>query len=194
MAVCGQDPAPPQVAAIAEEVGRLLARAGAILVSGGLGGVMEAASRGAASEGGVVVGILPGATREGANPHLTVAIPTGMGEMRNALVVRSADAVVAVAGEFGTLSEIALALKTGVPVVGIATWELAKGGVPVEAFPRAATASEAVDLALRLAEERARARRVRGGRLDPRQGPGAPGPPSGRWPPGPGAGTIAGEE
>lgn len=167
VAVCGPDPAPPEVAALAEEVGRLLARAGAVLVCGGLGGAMEAASRGAASEGGVVVGILPGPSREGANPYLTVAIPTGMGEMRNALLVRSADAVVAVAGEFGTLSEIALALKTGVPVVGIATWELAKGGVAVEAFPRATTAEEAVDLALRLAEQRSGTRPPRAGQPAP---------------------------
>jgi uncharacterized protein (TIGR00725 family) len=156
VAVCGPDPAPPEVAALAEEVGRLLARAGAVLVCGGLGGAMEAASRGAASEGGTVVGILPGSSRAAANPHVTVAIPTGMGEMRNALVVRAADAVVAVAGEYGTLSEIALALKAGVPVVGIATWELAKGGTPVEAFPRAETPEQAVDLALELARRRAR--------------------------------------
>jgi uncharacterized protein (TIGR00725 family) len=153
LAVCGPDPARPEVATLAEEVGRLVARAGAVLVSGGLGGTMEAASRGAAAEGGLVVGILPGTDRTGSNPHLSVSIPTGMGEMRNALVVRAADAVIAVAGEFGTLSEIAFALKTGVPVVGLRTWELAKDGRSVDPFPRVDTAAEAVRTALRLAGE-----------------------------------------
>ena len=128
VAVCGPDPAPEDVAADCESVGRALARAGAILVCGGLGGAMEAAARGAAAEGGTVVGILPGADRRAANDFVTVAVPTGMGEMRNALIVRAADAVIAVGGEYGTLSEIALALKAGTPVVGIGTWELAKAG------------------------------------------------------------------
>jgi uncharacterized protein (TIGR00725 family) len=150
VAVVGPDPAPPDVDAACEEVGRLLARAGAIVVTGGLGGAMEAASRGAAAEGGTTVGILPGRTREGANPHLTVSIPTGMGEGRNVLNVRAADALIAVAGEFGTLSEIAFALKTGVPVVGLNTWELSKAGRSVQAFPRVDTPEEAVREALRL--------------------------------------------
>src|SRR5436309_10492042 len=126
VAVCGPDPCPREVADRAENVGRLLARAGAVVVCGGHGGVMEAASKGAAEEGGTVIGILPGSSRTEGNQYLTVSIPTGMGEMRNALIIRSADAVIAVAGEFGTLSEIALALKVGVPVVGLGTWELAK--------------------------------------------------------------------
>ena len=152
VAVCGPDPAPPDVAAQAEQIGRLLARAGAILVCGGLGGVMEAAARGVHQEGGTSIGILPGSGRSGANPHLSVSIPTGMGEMRNALIVRSADVVVAVAGEFGTLSEIAFALKTGVPVVGLGTWELAKPGRMVaDPIVRAATPEDAVEQALRLA-------------------------------------------
>jgi uncharacterized protein (TIGR00725 family) len=154
VAVCGPDPCSSEVAAQAEEVGRLLARAGAVVVCGGHGGVMEAASRGAAAEGGTVIGILPGSSRAKGNPHLTVAIPTGMGEMRNALIVRAADALIAVAGEFGTLSEIALALKTGVPVVGLGTWELSKDGQRVEAFPSSASPEEAVREALRLAGQR----------------------------------------
>lgn len=154
IAVCGGDPCPPELAELAEEVGRRLALAGAVVVCGGGGGVMEAASRGAAGEGGVVVGILPTADRSYANPHLTVAIPTGLGEVRNTLVVRAADALVAVGGEFGTLSEMAFALKTGVPVVGLRTWELAKEGRQVDAFVRAATAEEAVAAALRLAASR----------------------------------------
>jgi uncharacterized protein (TIGR00725 family) len=157
-AVCGPDPCSPEVAEQAEEVGRLLARAGAVLVCGGLGGSMEAAARGAASEGGTVLGILPGANRSGANPYLSMSIPTGMGEARNTLIVRSSDALIAVAGEFGTLSEIAFALKIGVPVVGLATWELSKAGRPVEAFPRVSSPEEAVREALRLVEQRPRQR------------------------------------
>jgi uncharacterized protein (TIGR00725 family) len=154
VAVCGPDPASAAVADQAEEVGRLLARAGAVLVCGGLGGTMEAAARGASDEGGAVLGILPGLDRHAANPFLTLSVPTGMGEMRNTLVVRSADAVIAVAGEFGTLSEIAFALKTGVPVVGLGTWELAKHGEPVTPFARVDTPEEAVAQALHMARGR----------------------------------------
>ena len=124
VAVIGPSEASAEEARQAETVGRLLAEAGAVLVCGGLGGVMEAASRGAAGAGGTVVGVLPGSHRSDANPHVTVAITTGMGEMRNALVVRAADVVVAVGGAYGTLSEIAIVLRTGVPVVGIGTWDL----------------------------------------------------------------------
>jgi uncharacterized protein (TIGR00725 family) len=108
----------------AETVGRELARRGVVVVCGGLGGVMAAVCRGAASAGGLTVGILPGADRSAANEWVRVAIPTGLGEVRNALVVRAADAVVAVGGAYGTLSEIALALKRGIPVVGLGTWEI----------------------------------------------------------------------
>ena len=153
VAVCGAGEASAEVSAQAEEIGRLLARAGAVLVCGGLGGVMEAAARGAAEEGGTSIGILPGSGRDAANAYLTLSMPTGMGEMRNALIVRAADALIAVGGEFGTLSEVAFALKTGVPVVGLGTWELAKSGRPVDAFPRATSPQEAVDEALRLAAE-----------------------------------------
>src|SRR4051794_33923043 len=111
----------------AEEVGRKLAEAGAVVLCGGLGGVMAAACRGAKGAGGTTVGILPGSDRAAANPHVDVAIATGLGEMRNGLVVRAADALIAVGGEFGTLSEIALGLKAGKPVVGLGTWQLARG-------------------------------------------------------------------
>jgi uncharacterized protein (TIGR00725 family) len=154
VAVCGPDPCDAAVAVQAEAVGHGLAEAGAVLVCGGGAGVMEAASRGAASAGGLVVGILPTADRSYANRHVAVAIPTGMGEMRNALIVRSADALIAIAGEFGTLSEIAFALKTGVPVIGLGTWELSKGGTRVDAFPAVSTPEEAVAEALRLASAR----------------------------------------
>ena len=136
---------------LAAEVGRELGRRGAVVVCGGLGGVMKAACRGAKEEGATTVGILPGADRSPANEFVDVAIPTGLGEARNALVVRAADAVIAIGGEFGTLSEIALALKTGKPVVGLGTWELAKGGESVEAIERASSAAEAVERALELA-------------------------------------------
>src|SRR6185503_6978054 len=114
----GMPAARPQDLRAAEEVGRLVARAKGILVCGGLGGVMEAACRGAHAAGGITVGLLPSRHRYTANPFVTVAIPTGIGELRNGLVVRAADAVVAIGGEWGTLSEIALAIKNGTPVVG----------------------------------------------------------------------------
>jgi uncharacterized protein (TIGR00725 family) len=126
---------------LAEAVGRGLAERGAVLVCGGLGGVMEAACRGAAEAGGETLGILPGLDRGQANPHVRVAVPTGMGEARNALVVRAADALIAIAGEWGTLSEIALAMKTGKPVVGLGTWEL-------DGIARAEGADDAVERAL----------------------------------------------
>lgn len=151
VAVCGPGRANDQEAAWAEEVGRLIAQAGAVLVCGGLGGVMDAAARGAMSAGGVSIGILPGEDRDEAGPHLTMAVPTGLGEARNALVVRAADAVIAISGEFGTLSEIALALKMGKPVVGLSTWELSKGGRPVDAIVRANSPEEAVRVALEAA-------------------------------------------
>jgi uncharacterized protein (TIGR00725 family) len=122
--VIGPSRAAPEIAEAAFQVGALIARGGAILVCGGGGGAMEAACRGARSAGGTTVGILPGATREDANPFVDVAIPTGMGEARNALVVRASDAVIAVGGGVGTLSEIGLALKMGRPVIGLGTWEL----------------------------------------------------------------------
>jgi uncharacterized protein (TIGR00725 family) len=135
----------------AEAVGRGLARRGAVVVCGGLGGVMEAACRGAKAAGGTTVGILPGLDRAEANRFVDVALPTGLGEARNALVVRAADALVAVAGEFGTLSEIALALRLGTPVVGVRTWELAKAGRPVDAIVRVDDPDQAAARALELA-------------------------------------------
>lgn len=137
----------------AEEVGRLLAEGGAVVVCGGLGGVMEAACRGARSAGGLTLGILPGKDRRAANPYVEVAVPTGLGEVRNALVVRAADAVVAVGGAYGTLSEIALALKAGTPVVGIGTWELTRGGTPDGGILDASSAAEAARTALDLARK-----------------------------------------
>ncbi len=137
-----------RLAKVAFEVGREIARAGAVLVCGGMGGVMEAASRGAREAGGTTVGILPDATRHGANPHLTVALPTGLGEARNALVVRSGDAVVAVGGGYGTLSEIGLALKMGRSVIGIETWRPVRGDGGESPVVQVASPDEAVRLAV----------------------------------------------
>jgi uncharacterized protein (TIGR00725 family) len=124
IAVVGPGEASAHELEVAEEAGAAVASGGAGLVCGGLGGVMEAACRGARSRGGLTLGLLPGLDRDAANGWVVVAVPTGLGEARNALVVRAADAVVAIGGGWGTLSEIALALKTGVPVVGVGTWEL----------------------------------------------------------------------
>lgn len=148
VAVCGAGMAAARPADLhaAEEVGQRVAEAGGIVVCGGLGGVMEAACRGARSADGITVGLLPGADRGDANPFVSVAIPTGIGELRNGLVVRAADVVIAIGGEWGTLSEIALAMKTGTPVVGIDTWDLGRAGIEV-----AADADAAVKRALALA-------------------------------------------
>ena len=141
----------------AEEAGAAIAEAGAVLVCGGLGGVMEAACRGARSKLGATVGFLPGEDREDANGWVEVAIPTGLGEGRNLLVVRSADAVVAVGGGWGTLSEIALALRAGKPVVGLDTWELRRHGATVDGIVAASEPRAAVAEALQRAAAARRA-------------------------------------
>jgi uncharacterized protein (TIGR00725 family) len=112
----------PEEDRLAYEVGERLARLGVVVVTGGLGGVMAAASRGAVSAGGLTVGLLPGTDPAKANPWVRVVVPTGLGEARNALVVRSAQVLVAIGGGWGTLSEVALALKAGTPVVGLRSW------------------------------------------------------------------------
>ena len=154
IAVVGAGEFHEDLCAIAEEVGHELAERGCVLVCGGLGGVMEAACRGARSAGGTTVAILPGSSRSDANEFVDLAIPTGMGEMRNALLVRAVDVVIAVGGEFGTLSEVAFALKTGTPVVGVDTWILAKDTGEVDVFERAETGRDAVVRALELIHDR----------------------------------------
>jgi uncharacterized protein (TIGR00725 family) len=134
------------VARDAERVGAALARAGAIVFCGGLRGVMEAASRGAAQVGGVVVGLLPGFRRRDANRWVTIPIVTGMDQARNVVLVRSCDAIVAVGGMYGTLSEIALALKARKPLVLLGSWRFEMDGVST-AVARATDAAQAVDLA-----------------------------------------------
>lgn len=151
IAVIGAGRCPPETARLAQEVGRRLAEKGAVLVCGGLGGVMEAACRGAKEVGGLTIGILPGTSHHEANPYVDVPIVTGLGEARNIIIVRTAQAVIAVAGEYGTLSEIAFALKLGRPVVGLQTWKLAQNGKPVEEIIEVATPQEAVEKALALA-------------------------------------------
>jgi uncharacterized protein (TIGR00725 family) len=150
IAVSGPGAASEESEALAVATGRLIAEAGAVLVCGGLGGAMEAACRGAKAAGGITIGILPGLRRAEANRFVDISIPTGMGEMRNALIVRAADVVIAIAGEFGTLSEIALALKTGTPVVGLRTWELNRSEIVGAETPEDAVA-QALALATRTA-------------------------------------------
>ena len=132
----------------AEEVGREIARRKGILVSGGLGGVMEASCRGAKSEGGLTIGIIPGSSKKEANPYVDIPIVTGIAEARNIIVVRSSNAIIAIGGSFGTLSEIAFALKLEIPVIGINTWEVSTN------IKKATTPKEAVDLAFSLARPR----------------------------------------
>jgi uncharacterized protein (TIGR00725 family) len=147
VAVIGPSDATSQESRAAEEIGRGLADAGAVLVCGGLGGVMSAACHGASDARGTTVGLLPGTDRDSANEWVQVAIPTGLGELRNGLVIRAADAVIAVGGAYGTLSEIALALRAGVPVIGLNTWE-------IEGVERVESADEAVSRAVESAAGR----------------------------------------
>jgi len=138
IAVVGAGEASPADLAFAEEVGAGLADLGAVVVTGGLGGVMEAACRGARSRRGHTLGILPGDDRDDANGWVEIAVATGMGELRNGLVVRASDALVAIGGGHGTLSEVALALKLGRPVVGLGTWA-------VHGVEDVSTPAEAID-------------------------------------------------
>ena len=145
------DPRDPAVLALAREAGSLLAARGWTVVTGGLGGVMAAAAAGVAEAGGTAVALLPGTDRSAAAPGHTVAIPTGLGEMRNALLVRTADAVLAVGGSWGTLSEVALAARTGVPVFAVAGWDLS--GLPEDNRAAPVTACDSVeDAVARIAE------------------------------------------
>jgi uncharacterized protein (TIGR00725 family) len=150
VAVCGPALAGRADLEAAEEVGRLLAEAGAVVVCGGGSGVMDAVAKGSREAGGISIGILADPDRANASEHLTTSVPTGMGEARNALVARSGQALIAIGGEFGTLSEIALALKIGRPVVGLGTWELAKPGYSDDPIVRVDSPAEAVRRALEL--------------------------------------------
>lgn len=150
-----------RTAGTAREVGRRLAEAGAVLVTGGLGGVMAEASRGAAEAGGVVVGLLPGGDAREANQWVGVPLPTGLGEGRNLLVVAAADSVISIGGSWGTLGEVALACRLGIPVVTLGdSWQITdSSGRPPRGGPVAAAgAAEAVNYALRRRNPRANAR------------------------------------
>lgn len=151
------DTATPEHRAAAEQVGAALARAGAVVLTGGHAGVMQAAAAGCRAAGGTSIGLLPDRDRSRANPDSTFTIPTGMGELRNGLLVRAADAVVCIALSWGTLSEVALAVRTGVPVVCLGPWDLPLAG-PIPA----ASPQQAADRALQLAHEGAAGARGRG--------------------------------
>jgi uncharacterized protein (TIGR00725 family) len=148
--VIGGSEVAPETAGLAEEVGREIARRGAVLVCGGLGGVMEAACRGASLEGGLTVGILPGEDRRTANPYVRIPIVTGLGYARNVAVVKSAQAIIAIDGSHGTLSEIAHALQSNIPVVGLKTWSLAIEGKADNSIIPAENAKDAVSKAVAL--------------------------------------------
>ena len=145
IAVVGPAEADETAYALAVEVGGHLAQRGAVVVCGGLGGVMEAAALGASQHGGSSLGLLPGSDRRAANQHLTMAIATGLGELRNGLLVRCSDGVIAVGGSWGTLSEVALAVRLGMTVVALRGWSVIDDGVPVAGVIMAATAVDAVD-------------------------------------------------
>lgn len=157
ISVVGGDNPPPEFLAIAEEVGRELARRGCTVVCGGRGGIMEAVCKGAREEGGHTIGILPGPDRQGMNPYVEFPIVTGIGYARNAIVALTGDAVIAIDGAYGTLSEIAHALAYGIPIVGIGTWRIVNENVPEDPnIIRVETARDAVETALALAAERRR--------------------------------------
>ncbi|MGD8966356.1 MAG: TIGR00725 family protein [Anaerolineae bacterium] len=135
-------------ASLAEAVGRRLAEEGAVLICGGRGGIMEAACRGAKGAAGLTIGILPGISRRQANPYVDIPIVTGIGEARNAIITRTAEAVIAIGGSYGTLSEIAFALGFGTPVVGLGTWVMEREGHPAPPVVYVETPEEAVERAL----------------------------------------------
>jgi uncharacterized protein (TIGR00725 family) len=153
IAVIGGGSCSREEAKIAEEVGRELAKRGATLVCGGLSGVMESACKGADAEGGTTIGILPGDDRRAANPYVKIPIVTNLGYARNVAVVKSGQAVIAVGGNYGTLSEISHALQSGIPVIGLNTWTIARNGKEDKAIIKVKNAAEAVEKALKAARE-----------------------------------------
>jgi uncharacterized protein (TIGR00725 family) len=154
IAVIGDSSCSPEEAKLAESVGELLAQRGAIIVCGGLGGVMEAVCRGVKSKSGLTVGILPGEDSSMANPWVDIPVVTGVGEARNFAVVKSAQTVIAIGGGYGTLSEIAYARKSNIPVIGLNTWSLSRNGREDDSIIRVQTATEAVGKAISLAKRR----------------------------------------
>lgn len=142
-----------EIAKIAEEVGENIAKKGGIIICGGLGGVMEAACRGAKKNNGLTIGVLPGFRKKEANLYIDIPILTGMDQGRNVIIIRSADVVIAIGGGYGTLSEVAFALKLNIPIVGIKTWELSKEGKENREIIRVDTPIEAVEKAWELAKK-----------------------------------------
>jgi uncharacterized protein (TIGR00725 family) len=153
IAVIGGGQCSTEEALLAEAVGREIARRGAIVVCGGLGGVMEAACRGAAIESGITIGILPGDDPAMANPYVNIPIASGVGFARNIAVVKSAQAVIAIDGDYGTLTEIAFALKSGISVIGLKTWSMSRNGQEDKSIIKADDAVDAVEKAISLAKE-----------------------------------------
>ncbi len=145
LAVIGAGDAPEDVCALAREVGHEIGSRGAVLINGGRGGVMSAAAEGARSAGGHTIGIIPNYDRASANEFIEFVVATGMGEARNAIIVASSDAVVALQGEGGTLAEIGFAKKFGRPIIALSSWP------EIADLERATTPREAVDLAMKLA-------------------------------------------
>ena len=149
--VIGGSDVSAKVEALAGEVGREIARRKAVLVCGGMGGVMEAACKGAADEGGLTIGILPGDSRKQANEYVRIPIVTGIGYARNVAVVKSSQAVIAIDGSYGTLTEIGYALQSGIPVIGLDTWTFSNKSQPECEIIKVKTAKEAVEKAMELA-------------------------------------------
>ena len=163
ISVIGAGEATPETMRLAEEVGRELGKRGVTVVTGGLAGVMEAASKGVKEAGGTTIGILPGSDPTEANPYVDFPICTGIGYARNVIVVRSGRAVIAIAGAFGTLSEIAHALGDNIPVIGLHTWSFSRNGQLDENIVLALDPKDAVDKALDAAAKRDQVSPVTGG-------------------------------
>ncbi len=153
IAVIGAGKCGKELYELAYEVGREIAKRKAILICGGLGGVMDASAKGAKEAGGITVGILPGDNRIGVSKYLDVSLPTGIGEARNVLVVKAADVVIAIGGEYGTLSEISHALKMNKPVIGLKTWDIGKDEFGIPRIIKADDPISAVEKAHKLAKE-----------------------------------------
>ena len=154
IAVIGTRQPSPEESKLAEEVGRELAKNGIALICGGLGGVMEDACRGACAEGGLTIGVIPGDDRKSANPCVQIPIVTGIGYARNVIIIKSAQAIIAVGGGYGTLTEIGYALDSKKPVIGLKTWKFSRNNRIDKSIIRAHNAKEAVSKALKLVKRK----------------------------------------
>jgi uncharacterized protein (TIGR00725 family) len=154
VAVIGTRQPSPEESKLAEEVGRELAKNGVVLICGGLGGVMEDACRGARAEGGLTIGVIPGDDRKSANSYVQIPIVTGIGYARNVIIVKSAQAIIAVGGGYGTLTEIGYALDSKKPVIGLGTWKISRNNQLDKSIIRAHNAKEAVSKAIKLTKRK----------------------------------------